>query len=129
MTFSYQLSRQQGIKITPRSPTQRARSLFWISVLQTQVSVLGLSLCRPLSFCEFSYSPRSILLQLLQRPKSKVAFSCANFKYTLISWLFFPVRCFIITNSNKGFFLLLKIFSGFCLPSVSSHVRGLYPRS
>ena len=30
--------------------------------------------------------------------------SVPTLNITFISWLFFPVRCFIITNSNKGFF-------------------------
>lgn len=71
---------------------------------EVQLKLLGLSVCQPLSFCKFSYSPRSILLQLFQCPKRNVAILCANFKCTFISQLFFPVRCFIITNSNKGFF-------------------------
>lgn len=127
VTLSYQLSWLHGIKMTQRSPTQSA----W-SALQTWDSLrCGFSPSAGLfCFCDFSHRPRSRLRQLFQCPKRNVPVLCANSKWAFISLLFFLVRCFIITNSNKGFFfLLLKIFSSFCLPSVSSNVRGLYPRS
>lgn len=100
-------------------------------LLQAWISAL-VPVCCLLSFRKFSYRPRSVLAQHFSAHRTKWPSHVPTLNITFISWLLFPVRCFITTNSNKSFFfflLLLKIFSGFCLPSVSSHVRGLYPRS
>lgn len=80
-----------------------------------------LSLC-PLCFCcDFPHRPHSRLLQLFECPKRNMAMLCANFKWTFISLLFFPVRCFIITNSNKAFFffffITLRYSVAFVLPA------------
>lgn len=100
-------------KTTQRSPTQSARS-----ALQTWVSAAGFSPLSAFPFCDFSDRPCSNLLQLFQCPKRNVAMSCANFKCTFISLLFFPVRCFIITNSNKGFFFYyLRYSAAFVFPA------------
>lgn len=38
-------------------------------------------------------------------------------------------QVFCHNKPKQRLFLLLKIFNGFCVPSVSRNVRGLYPRS
>lgn len=92
-----ELKRPREVLLKVRSLHYRPGYLPWV-----------FSLCRPFSFCRFSSRLCSILLQLFQCPQRNAAVLYANSKCTFILLLFFPVRCFIITNSNKGFFYYLR---------------------
>lgn len=76
--------------MTPRSPTQGAGF------------ASDLDLCSGLHLPP--YRPRSILPQHFSAHRTKWPSHAPTLNITFISWLLFPVRCFIITNSNKGFF-------------------------
>ena len=87
-------------------------------LLQTWISAL-VSICRLLSFSKFSYRPRSILPQHFSAHRTKWPSHVPTLNITFISWLFFPVRCFIITNSNKGFFFFFNYYLRYSAAFVS----------
>lgn len=111
VTFNYQLSWLHGVQMIQGVLLKTLGLLYRPGSLQWVFSLYQLFLPH---LCDFSYGPCSILLQQFQCAE-RMWLCHVSTSNVLPSTLFFPVRCFIITNSNKGSFYYLRYSVAFVL--------------